>query len=319
MKSKRRTSDSQVLKPVKQYRTPIYPEREVFLDNPSSLSEYVPSSWKILKIPAAALLFFVLNTCANQGTQGMDENSTRIVDQNEKKDSSEQITQQKALIAPIFIHGDGIGTSGCIAISPPVFLSETDALELIRSKLEKEKLIFDKRDYIIDDIYSIDELELSSHLMNDEYVTPKSMRHPFYFDFYSTRYNLGIKFISGRVNYNLAEIRSESQDKIEARILADKHTGMTMNKSCLGGFYVAHYDLIETAQRSREFLRKYAHINTAFFYDPLVKPKNPNRVLSKFIDTSLLEPKKNPEELLEKQVDDFIAWFNIEFNDRKKR
>lgn len=42
-----------------------------------------------------------------------------------------------ALVAPIFAHGEGRGATGCIVMSPPVFLSEEEALQVVREELAK--------------------------------------------------------------------------------------------------------------------------------------------------------------------------------------
>jgi hypothetical protein len=43
----------------------------------------------------------------------------------------------KAIVAPIFEHGEGRGATGCIVVSPPVFLSEEEAMQIIREELGK--------------------------------------------------------------------------------------------------------------------------------------------------------------------------------------
>lgn len=40
-------------------------------------------------------------------------------------------------VAPIFPHGDGRGAMGCIVVSPPVFMSEEEAMQVIREELAK--------------------------------------------------------------------------------------------------------------------------------------------------------------------------------------
>lgn len=42
------------------------------------------------------------------------------------------------VVAPVFEHGDGRGATGCICVSPPVFLSEEEALQVIKEELAKE-------------------------------------------------------------------------------------------------------------------------------------------------------------------------------------
>ncbi len=40
-------------------------------------------------------------------------------------------------VAPIFQHGGGIGATGCVVVSPPVFLSEEEALQVVKEELAK--------------------------------------------------------------------------------------------------------------------------------------------------------------------------------------
>jgi hypothetical protein len=44
-------------------------------------------------------------------------------------------TNAVAIVAPIFEHGEGRGADGCVVITPPVFLSEEAALQVIREEL----------------------------------------------------------------------------------------------------------------------------------------------------------------------------------------
>jgi hypothetical protein len=41
------------------------------------------------------------------------------------------------VVAPIFEHGEGRGAIGCVVVSPPVFLSEEEAVQIIREELGK--------------------------------------------------------------------------------------------------------------------------------------------------------------------------------------
>ena len=45
----------------------------------------------------------------------------------------------KGLVAPVFIHGEGTGAYGCIAVTAPFFLSEEEAWEIIKSEAESYK------------------------------------------------------------------------------------------------------------------------------------------------------------------------------------
>ena len=46
-------------------------------------------------------------------------------------------SEGKIVVAPLFEHGKGHGATGCMAISPPVFLSEDEAMQVIREELAK--------------------------------------------------------------------------------------------------------------------------------------------------------------------------------------
>jgi hypothetical protein len=319
---KQNKNEANVLKPVKEYREPVYPGKEAFIDNPSLLLNYAPPSWMKTKLSAATLLVFALNTCQGSRNEDLNRQDTRMVEQKDIKQTQKSVTQKKISIAPLFFHGEGTGATGCVVISPPSFLSEADAIELIRAKLKKEKIIFDKQDYVLNGVYSLDEFEFLNEYNDKKPATRKLKRRPFYFDFYSSRYNLGIKFISSRSYFNLTEIRSELQDKIEPFALADNHPGRRTDLSSIGSsVYV--YDMIETVQRVREYLKKYAQINAAFFYDPLVKP---NRSVITGIslemferDLSKLEKQGDAKQLLEQQVNDFVVWFKNIFDEPEKR
>jgi hypothetical protein len=41
------------------------------------------------------------------------------------------------IVAPIFQHGEGRGATGCVVVSPPVFLSEEEAAQILREELVK--------------------------------------------------------------------------------------------------------------------------------------------------------------------------------------
>ena len=43
----------------------------------------------------------------------------------------------KITVAPIFKHGEGRGATGCVVVSPPVFLSEEEGMQILREELAK--------------------------------------------------------------------------------------------------------------------------------------------------------------------------------------
>jgi len=55
---------------------------------------------------------------------------------------SKPLKETASLIAPVFKHGDGIGSYGCVAINPPVFLSEDEARSVIYEEAKKAGIHF---------------------------------------------------------------------------------------------------------------------------------------------------------------------------------
>ena len=43
----------------------------------------------------------------------------------------------KVIVAPVFEHGEGRGATGCIVVSPPVFMSEEEGMQILREELAK--------------------------------------------------------------------------------------------------------------------------------------------------------------------------------------
>jgi hypothetical protein len=42
-----------------------------------------------------------------------------------------------AVVAPLFAHGEGMGATGCVMIAPPVYVSEEEALAILKEELGK--------------------------------------------------------------------------------------------------------------------------------------------------------------------------------------
>jgi len=119
--------------PVNKYAQPKYPTQENAKLAPELLRK-LPSRWqKNAAVVAAAGLFgaITLTSCgilepkldgANSGYSPESENFLNV--------------------APVFIHGEGTGSMGCVMIAPPVFLSEQEALAIIKNIAEIEGLNF---------------------------------------------------------------------------------------------------------------------------------------------------------------------------------
>jgi len=77
----------------------------------------------------------------------------QIQSQNKTNNSIAFNTKMKMdVVAPLFIHGDGLGSFGCVSVAPHVFFSEEEAFQIIQEESKKYRLEFKKDEITIEDI-----------------------------------------------------------------------------------------------------------------------------------------------------------------------
>lgn len=154
---------------VKRYEVPRYPEKKVVLRNPGILKT-IPKRWKgniKVGIALSSLLFLTLTACDQENSKSGEEAlNDKPVDISNRKIDAEITPGQKA--APLFEHGEGIGSYGCVVVTPPVFLSEEEARGVIIEEAKKYGIKFDKDD---EEIETTVEIKESSEIKNDEEAT----------------------------------------------------------------------------------------------------------------------------------------------------
>jgi hypothetical protein len=112
--------------PLKKYRIPGYPTRLEVLEQPELLERHLPPGWRATaEMASVAAMLLAASGCATTGTL----NPTAA-----------------AIVAPVFEHGEGRGSTGCVSVAPPVFLSEEDALQVIAEELSQAGINVAKRD-----------------------------------------------------------------------------------------------------------------------------------------------------------------------------
>ena len=110
--------------PLKHYAEPRFPTRRIIDEHPELLA-LVPKRWRRNPVVLAALtgVCLLLATAKSQAdTKAKPSTVSRV--------------------APIFQHGDGRGAFGCVAASPPVFLSEDEARAVIMDEAKKAGIHF---------------------------------------------------------------------------------------------------------------------------------------------------------------------------------
>ena len=111
------------LTPLKVYRAPDYPTQEILCQRPELLRT-LPRRWHNNRL--------VLGTLA--GILALMEQSNAKAE------------DQPALrVAPVFEHGKGQGAYGCVVVTPPVFLTEAEARDVIEEEAKKAGVEFAER------------------------------------------------------------------------------------------------------------------------------------------------------------------------------
>lgn len=116
--------------PVRRPPQPCYPTRLDVRNDPDLLARHLPPSWLGRGELAGALgLMLALNS------SGCTSDTPR------RPTPQATLARTPAVVAPVFQHGDGHtgerGMLGCVAVSAPVFLSEEEAIAVIREELQK--------------------------------------------------------------------------------------------------------------------------------------------------------------------------------------
>ena len=114
------------VKPIENYKTPAYPNKNEALKNPNLLKT-LPERWKgkakaCTAVALSSLLLMILTSCST-------------------KDNTESTGSGTGTAAPLFIHGDGRGSFGCVSVAPPAFLSEEEAFTVIAEEAQREGII----------------------------------------------------------------------------------------------------------------------------------------------------------------------------------
>ncbi len=123
-------------KPVKVYKTPSYPNMKKASLNPELL-EKLPERWRHNKAVIAAIIALSslsLAACNETVKNSNNINAAEAASESTSRNTSEPIY---AKVAPIFEHGRGTGSLGCDMVVPPVFMSEQEAMAIIKNEALK--------------------------------------------------------------------------------------------------------------------------------------------------------------------------------------
>jgi hypothetical protein len=140
--------DCMKAKALDRYPVPRYPTRPQVEQNPKLTQRSLSSPVRHLLetgISGAMALLVPLSGCdRNPAGTAAAPSSQQVEGQTPSTTGTPtkpKISCKALLVAPIFDHGTGRGSTGCVVVSPPVFLSEEEAMTIIKEELSKSGII----------------------------------------------------------------------------------------------------------------------------------------------------------------------------------
>jgi hypothetical protein len=203
----------------------------------------------------------------------------------------------KTTVAPIFEHGNGRGVTGCIVVSPPAFLSEEEAMQIIREELFKQGI----------------QLKAGGTL-ESVLIPSRELRHGIEVVDGKNREKITIVVRPGKgVPLKLDGVDSEK--KIEVEFISKENYHDRGGPSSMSS--VQRYDFKEVAQYVAEQVNKQDKEPVYFgiFYDPLSRSLQVKRTdkldktdRKKEREAREKQEREESKSKLRLQAQDFVAW-----------
>jgi len=257
--------------PLKKYAVPEYPIRPEIDARPEIL-RLLPRRWQANSAVVAALTAcLAMSGCGKSGA-----------------------ADAPSRVAPIFEHGDGNGAFGCIAINPPVFLSEDEARNVIVDEAKRAGISFSTDDKVLP---SVEVPVTTTNSSGSRRLRNRALT----LDGYEAKHNIGFEYVSV-TDFN-------------------DWKGLDIN-----GSTVSSYRIIDAAKVLREGIAK-AKPGGAYgvFYDPCVGPMDVEKRYEYHGSYGRTEAERKAEyakleameldlarEQLRAQVKDFIKWLKAQ-------
>lgn len=265
---------------IKKYRTPHYPDKKMIMESPMLLRS-VPERWKGNRYVSAALstlLLFTVTACGRV-EQGNDAPIEKPV-----------------AVAPIFEHGEGRGSFGCMSVAPPSFLSEEEAFQVICEEAGKMGIAFEKDGK---ELSKIELPETKYYLKGDAEQDSKkdgekidsTKTGDLKLDGYDASRKIGFEFIS-REDYEAWSTEQGIRSSVD------------------------DFDFLTTAKVLREGLEGKTEDSTiGILYNTMVKPDREeiNKLMNNDSWEEAEEKLKNiAKDELRNQVKDFLEWLKAQ-------
>lgn len=313
--------------PLDRYRSPDYPTRAELAADADGLTDHLPAAWSADgRLAGAVAFFFALSgsgcgsahqpdgrtavapastpTTGSTSAPAVDTSAPVVAIEPPAPGPGPEPTVQPALslasghapaalaVAPLFEHGDGAGATGCVVVAPPVFLSEEEALALIRQELERHGIELSKTDV------PFAEIQIARR---------------------RTRYERGP---SGELTRKDDEVAGSRKSLTVDGMAPSHHVAIELVSRAdyfdlggvMSGSSVQSYDLKKVAAELAERMRKEGKrpIYFGVFYDPVSRMSM--RRMSRSTDWKAVQARLQAESKtkLKAQVQDFVRWLQTQ-------
>ncbi len=301
------------LKSLSNYKQPVYPTRDKYILQPMLLNDCLPPSWGRKAVVAGALLAFVMAGSAGADLLSLKNKAgveiLRSVESyhallptgmnlpeyfGSLKDDNGG-NEEETKISPLFIHGKGAGSIGCVVISPPAFLSEADAKRIIEDEFRNAGIGFDFENYQPDGLTVGKEQIFRTEEDREYYESTKGEdvddNIPLVMNGYNREYNFGYCYVG-----------TTEHDKY-----SENHSFTSLDS----------WHTKETAERIVDILKSDGRTNAAVFYEPMNELdyrnyRNSQEPPLKVMEMVRSDAEEESKKLLRYQVQDFLEWARAE-------
>ena len=266
-----------IIEPVKNYKIPAYPTIERYVYNPQEFLQHAPHSWLGNAAVWTALVAFTVG--GSSCVYAQKTNTEQTDKKPNKSDPSQQEQQQTSFVAPIFIHGKGVSSFGCIVIMPPVIISEQDAMEIIKIEFAKHNIKLEKTDKNIN--IEVNKYDWRNNKFN-------KLAKKVEFDAYNADFDFVLEYISDD------DFNKYGDDD-------ERYAGSSVS--------IDNYKAL--AEKLQKQIKEERKLNAVVFYDPAAYVDSEDR---KNLSWEEIERKgkEKSKQLLIQQVADFIEWLKEE-------
>lgn len=276
--------------PVKQYSEPDFPTRNIIDEHPELL-RLVPKRWRGNPVVIAALTGMLAITLGVRSFAAPDE------------------AKQKARVAPIFEHGQGQGSFGCVAVNPPVFLSEDEARKVILEEAKRAGIDFKVDSLVIDNGF-VPITDRYGFLDREEAAKTGSSKDPQPTLNYEKPKP---KEPEPRLNYQMLRLDgTDAKRKISFEYVSEEDFQSWEKRPLTRACTVDAYEMKKTAEQLAEGLKRSDPEGVfAVFYDPCVGSNDARKKLG---ESSQADFVAKLDSLKAKKETMSEAQYNTEFN-----